>query len=162
MFSNLRENLSAVWTLTVAFIVAFVFVFVFSQKLYSYIDQNEFQTPFQITDAQTKASETEKGIVLLDSITNQMYFELNSTFGWSANDLPISWSAPWILDNRAYRQHGVYIGTKILIDIYARYIAKLGTNDREDPNLFIARSSCFPLSSKKWGYISESAERRLS
>lgn len=126
------------------------------QSLYGKIDQKIFPEPatLHITD---QMSENDRGIELLNAIVHQVKFELDSTFGWTANDIIFS---PYILDNRAYRQFGVYNSTRVLIDVYSRVIAKLGNNDREDKNLYRAKSSYFTLSPARWGIfgISESAE----
>ena len=63
-----------------------------------------------------KLPDTEKGKILLDSITFQMRRELNSTFGWSLNDIIFN---RFIMDNRAYRQYGVYHATRVLLDLYS-------------------------------------------
>ena len=75
-----------------------------------------------------KLDENAKGKALVDAITHQMRYELDSTFGWSINDILFN---RFVLDNRAYRQYGVYHATKVLMDLYSMTIAKLGTNDRE-------------------------------
>ena len=74
-----------------------------SQALYAKLDRTEFPTPVQITDAD-KLDENAKGKALVDAITHQMRYELNSTFGWSINDILFN---RFVLDNRAYRQYGV-------------------------------------------------------
>ena len=50
-----------------------------------------------------------------------------------------------MLDNRAYRQYGVYHATKVLMDLYSMTIAKLGTNDRENELLYKARLNNFAI-----------------
>ena len=133
----------------------FVLFLTFGQMLYGYIDQKEFPNPMELPNDITALTENEKGILLLDSITHQLKMEMNSTFGWTANDIIFN---KYILDNRAYRQYGVYNSTRILMDIYSRVIAKLGNNDRENDNLYKAKSSYFTLSPDRWAIISESSE----
>ncbi len=120
-----------------------------TQKLYTSIDTVVFPEPYAIT-ATAESSENEKGIALLNAISNQMQFELNSTFGWSANDIIFN---KFILDNRAYRQYGVYNATKTLIDFYSTDVAKLGNSDKENDNLYSARMNHFALSPSRWGFL---------
>lgn len=112
-----------------------------SQALYAKLDRTEFPTPVQITDAD-KLDENAKGKALVDAITHQMRYELDSTFGWSINDILFN---RFVLDNRAYRQYGVYHATKVLMDLYSMTIAKLGTNDRESEMLYKARLNSFAI-----------------
>ena len=89
--------------------------------------------PHPRTDHSDKLDENAKGKALVDAITHQMRYELDSTFGWSINDILFN---RFVLDNRAYRQYGVYHATKVLMDLYSMTIAKLGTNDRESEMLY--------------------------
>ncbi len=118
-----------------------------SQKVYSLVDKSTFPLPYQveITEGMT---EDQKGIQLLNALTNQMNYEMNSVFGWSANDILFN---KYILDNRAYRQFGVYVGTKMLLDHYSTVIAKLGNNERENDDLYQARLNYFAISPSRWG-----------
>ena len=126
-----------------------------SQALYAKLDRTEFPTPVQITDAD-KLDENAKGKALVDAITHQMRYELDSTFGWSINDILFN---RFVLDNRAYRQYGVYHATKVLMDLYSMTIAKLGTNDRE-----IRAASCSrpPSRPTRRGSSSMNSIRRAS
>lgn len=67
-----------------------------SQALYAKLDRTEFPTPVQITDVD-KLDENAKGKALVDAITHQMRYELDSTFGWSINDILFN---RFVLDNR--------------------------------------------------------------
>ena len=89
-----------------------------------------------------KLPENEKGKILLDSITYEMRRELDSTFGWSVNDIIFN---RFVMDNRAYRQYGVYHATRFLLDLYSSQIAKLGTSDRESEFLYKARINSFAI-----------------
>ena len=73
-----------------------------SQALYAKLDRTEFPTPVQITDAD-KLDENAKGKALVDAITHQMRYELDSTFGWSINDILFN---RFVLDNRATASTG--------------------------------------------------------
>jgi len=112
-----------------------------SQHLYSMIDRTQFPEPAPIADVST-LDENGKGKALVDALTHQMRYELNSTFGWSINDILFN---RFVLDNRAYRQYGVYHATKVLMDLYSMTIAKLGTNDRENELLYKARLNNFAI-----------------
>lgn len=142
-----------IWNLVlVVLMVLCIFVIFFGQTFYGWIDQKVFPEPYQV-EVTEETTEQDRGIMLLDATVAQMKRELNSTFGWSANDIPISISYDMYMDNRAYRQIGVYNSTRILIDIYSRVIAKLGNNDREDENLYRAKASYFPISPTRWGFM---------
>lgn len=126
-----------------------------SQWVYTVIDQTKFPHCFQTPDKSDTLSEHEKGKILVDSITNRMRYELDSTFGWSINDILFN---SYLMDNRAYRQYGVYHATKFLIDIYSTKIAKLGDNDRESEFLYKARINNFTLDPRSFWF--PSAESR--
>ena len=112
------------------------------QRAYSAIDATTFPDPMPIPAEADKLPDTEKGKILLDSITFQMRRELNSTFGWSLNDIIFN---RFIMDNRAYRQYGVYHATRVLLDLYSSQIAKLGSSDRESEFLYKARINSFAI-----------------
>ncbi|MBQ9405430.1 MAG: DUF2333 family protein [Desulfovibrio sp.] len=134
-----------------AIFIGLLFVFWGAQRFYSAIDTTTFPKPCPIVEAANTLPDIEKGKVLIDAITHQMRSELNSTFGWSINDILFN---PYILDNRAYRQYGVYHATKFLVDIYSTQIAKLGTSDRESDFLYQARLNCFTLNPRKFWFPS--------
>ena len=121
-----------------------------AQVLYSKIDRTEFPQPVTIADAD-KLDENGKGKALLDALTHQMRFELDSTFGWSLNDVVFN---KYLFDNRAYRQYGVYHATKVLMDLYSMTIAKLGTNDRESEFLYNARLNSFAIDPRSFMFPS--------
>ncbi len=123
-----------------------------SQKLYALIDPVTFPDSIAVPTPEEVAvmSENEKGQLLIDALTHRMRYELDSTFGWSANDLVFN---KWVLDNRAYRQFGTYVATRMLMDNFSTVIAKLGSNDREDDNLYKARVNEFAISPQRWGIL---------
>ncbi len=132
------------------FFVVVLFLLWFSEKIYSSIDKTAFEKPFQIGDT-TNLNENEKGKLLIDAITHQMRYELDSTFGWSANDIIFN---RFLLDNRAARQFGVYHATKIFMDQYSMQIAKLGANDRENDLLYKARINDFTIDPRSFWFPS--------
>ncbi len=119
-----------------------------SQKIYAFIDPVVF--PQAYPAPQANLNESQKGVYLLDALSNRMRYEINSTFGWSANDIVFN---KWVLDNRAYRQFGTYKATKELLDHYSIVVAKLGNNDREDENLYSARFNSFSMNPERWGML---------
>lgn len=142
-----------VWNLIIILIIFLgVFGIFFGQTIYGWIDPKTFPEPFH-AEVSNDTTENERGIILLNATVNQMQRELNSTFGWSANDIFLSPAFPYYLDNRAYRQIGIYNATRIMIDVYSRVIAKLGNNDRENENLYRAKTSYFPISPTRWGFM---------
>ncbi|MEG2140608.1 MAG: DUF2333 family protein [Bilophila sp.] len=121
-----------------------------AQQGYGLIDKTVFPAAVKI-ESPEKLDEPGKGKVLVDAITNQMRRELDSTFGWSANDLVFN---RFLLDNRAYRQYGVYHATKVLMDLYSMHIAKLGMNDRESDFLYTARLNNFAINPRSFMFPS--------
>ena len=124
-----------------------------TQALYGKIDRTTFPEAVALPDNAASLSENEKGKVLIDAITHQLRRELNSTFGWSYNDVIFN---RFVLDNRAARQYGVYHATKVLVDLYSMEIAKLGANDRESNELYKARINNFAYDPR--GFLFPSAE----
>lgn len=120
-----------------------------AQKFYSFIDQTEFPTAVQVS-YNSDMTEEQKGVELMDAITHQLRYELGSSFGWTANDIIFN---SFIMDNRAYRQFGVYVATKMLVDHYSTVVAKLGTSDRENDLLYNARLNYLALSPSRWGML---------
>ncbi len=120
-----------------------------SQKLYTKLDPAVFPNTYAL-QASVDSSEEEKGVELLNAITSQLRYELDSPFGWTANDILFN---KFILDNRAYRQYGVYNATKILIDFYSTNVAKLGNADKENEDLYSAKMNHFALSPSRWGFL---------
>ncbi len=129
--------------------VSILFVMWGSQKLYALCDKVRFPEPMPVA-LEAGMTDEQKGAVLLDAITNRMRYELDSTFGWSANDFLFN---KYVMDNRAYRQFGVYNATKMLLDHYSTVIAKLGNNDRENNDLYAARLNHFAINAELWGYF---------
>lgn len=136
-------------TIQVLLFCAILFVIWGSQKIYAFIDPVSFPQAYQVTVTENM-SDHEKGQQLVDALTNRMRYELHSTFGWSANDIVFN---KYMLDNRAYRQFGTYVATKMLLDHYSTVIAKLGNNDRENDSLYNARLNYFAISPKRWGVL---------
>ena len=126
----------------VSLLLGILFLVWGAQRAYSLIDATTFPEPMPIPAEADKLPENEKGKILLDSITFQMRRELDSTFGWSVNDVIFN---RFVMDNRAYRQYGVYHATRFLLDLYSSQIAKLGTSDRESEFLYKARINSFAI-----------------
>ena len=136
----------------ILFFISILFLFWAGNKLYSKIDQTEFPEPMPIQDV-SSLTDLDKGKLVADSIIHQMKYELNSTFGWSINDILFN---SYFLDNRASRQYGVYHATKVLMDLYSMNIAKLGSNDKENQFLYSARLNQFAIDPRS--FIFPSAE----
>ena len=112
------------------------------QRLSGMVDRTTVPTAAAVPANVDALQEHEKGKVLLDAISAQMRRELDSTFGWSFNDIVFN---RFVLDNRAYRQYGVYHMTRVLLDLYASQIAKLGSSGRESEFLYKARINNFAI-----------------
>ncbi|MFR2989978.1 MAG: DUF2333 family protein [Faecalibacillus sp.] len=136
----------------ILFFISILFLFWAGNKLYSKIDKTEFPEPMPIQDV-SSLTDLDKGKLVADSIIHQMKYELNSTFGWSINDILFN---SYFLDNRASRQYGVYHATKVLMDLYSMHIAKLGSNDKENQFLYSARLNQFAIDPRS--FIFPSAE----
>lgn len=121
------------------------------QRAYSLVDATTFPEPVAVPADADTLSDNEKGKILLDAITHQMRRELDSTFGWSFNDIIFNRA---LLDNRAYRQYGVYHATKFLLDLYSSQIAKLGSSDRESEFLYKARINSFTIDPRSFMFPS--------
>ena len=109
---------------------------------------------------QTKPDSTEpqKGIVLCAAISNRLQEEMDSTFGWSVNDLVVS-PTRW-LDNRANRQKGVIFATRMLINFFSTNLAKYGTVDAENEFLKESREKYFAFSEDSWWFPSTESQYR--
>ncbi len=126
-------------------------------KGYTIIDQTRFPELTQnIADLLQKttpsASPAQKGAVLSASIRNRLEQEMNSTFGWSVNDLIIS-PTRW-LDNRANRQRGTIFATRMLTTYFSTNLAKYGKVDAENNDLKEAREKHFAFTSDSWWFPS--------
>ena len=128
--------------------VGILFVVWGAQKVYTIIDPVKFPA-YQVA-VKENMTDQEKGAELLTALTHRMSEELDSTFGWTANDILFN---RWILDNRAYRQFGSYVATKMLFDHYSTVIAKLGGSDRENDLLYNARLNYLAISPQRWGML---------
>lgn len=122
-----------------------------SQKLYAAFDQTTFPEPMALPEKVASLPENEKGKILLDAITYQMRRELDSHFGWTFNDLIFN---RFFMDNRAYREYGIYHATKFLLDLYATQIARLGSADRESEFLYKARINNFAIDPRSFMFPS--------
>ncbi len=84
-------------------------------------------------------TENERGTLLLTAATVHLDRELNSFFGWTANDLVIS-PTSW-MDNRKHREEGVNFATKMLVSFFSTRTSKFGKGEEENANLKMARDS---------------------
>ena len=121
-----------------------------SQAFYGVIDTKKFPQAYTVGET-ANLSENDKGKLLVDSVTNQLRREMGSPFGWTMNDIVFN---RFVLDNRAYRQYGVYHATRVLMDLYSTQIAKLGSNDRESEFLYQARLNGFAVDPRSFMFPS--------
>jgi len=99
-----------------------------------------------------KSEASQKGAALSASIRNRLEQEMDSTFGWSINDLIIS-PTSW-LDNRANRQRGTIFATRMMTTFFSTNLAKYGKVDKENQNLKEARETYFAFTSDSWWFPS--------
>jgi hypothetical protein len=90
------------------------------------------------------------------ALSNRLECELESTLGWSVNDLILSPTR--YLDNRAYRQRGVIFATRMLMTFFSTNLAKYGTVDAENEMLKEAREKYFAFSEDSWWFPSSEGE----
>ena len=126
-------------------------------KFYTVLDQTRFpgldENIVQILKkTSAKSDQLQKGAALLASIRNRLEQEMNSTFGWSVNDLIIS-PTRW-LDNRANRQRGTIFATRMLVNHFSTNLAKYGTVDAENKDLQEARETYFAFTADSWWFPS--------
>lgn len=126
-------------------------------KGYTLMDRTKFpELDPTITDLLQKttpsSAQAQKGSVLSASIRNRLEQEMNSTFGWSVNDLIIS-PTRW-LDNRANRQRGTIFATRMLTTYFSTNLAKYGKVDAENNDLKEAREKHFAFTSDSWWFPS--------
>ncbi len=126
---------------------AILFILWGSQKLYGIIDTTVFPEPVPVAYTDV---EKEKGLLLSDAVLYRLKNELNSGLGWSANDIIFN---SLFMDNRSYRQYGVYNASKAFFDFFATDMAKLGNSARENESLYAARMNYFALSPSRWGVL---------
>jgi hypothetical protein len=99
---------------------------------------------------------SQKGAALSAAIRNRLEQEMNSTFGWSINDLIIS-PTRW-LDNRANRQRGTIFATRMMFTFFSTNLAKYGKVDKENKYLIEAREKHFAFTSDKWWFPSSESQ----
>jgi len=126
-------------------------------RAYTLLDATRFpdldpnlETVLQSTKPESAAPQ--KGAALSASIRNRLEQEMDSTFGWSINDLIIS-PTRW-LDNRANRQRGTIFATRMMTTFFSTNLAKYGKVDKENENLKEAREKYFAFSSDSWWFPS--------
>ncbi len=95
----------------------------------------------------------EQGAILFAAAHAQMDRELNSTFGWCPNDLPVLPTA--FLDNRCNRQLGVHYATREMITILSERITKFGLGDEENRYTMEARQK-MSYGPDEWGWYNMS------
>ncbi len=126
-------------------------------KVYTIVDPTRFpeldpDITALLQETTPDSSQAQKGAVLSASMRNRLEQEMNSTFGWSVNDLIIS-PTRW-LDNRANRQRGTIFATRMLTNFFATNLAKYGKVDAENENLKKARETYFAFTSESWWFPS--------
>ncbi len=127
--------------------------------MYGAIDQTRFPEVDAalretLKDAGENTPNNMKGVLLSQAIYHQLERELNSTFGWSVNDiLPTRW-----LDNRASRQQGVIFATRMLERFFSTRLSKHGAMGVENEDLKNAREKRLVYSEDIWGFFHSSTE----
>jgi hypothetical protein len=103
-----------------------------------------------------ESAPAQKGAALLAATRNRLEQEMNSTFGWSLNDLVIS-PTRW-LDNRGNRQRGTIFATRMMVTFFSTNLAKYGKVDKENENLKEAREKYFAFTSDSWWFPSSESQ----
>ncbi|MCK5807616.1 DUF2333 family protein [bacterium] len=163
-FKGLKIGFSFMWKHWVASTVTlFVILPTLFTILYMVVETTSFPTVAKsvITSAEQAKSKDEKvkGVVVSQAIYHQLESELDSFFGWSANDLIITPTA-W-LDNRSNRQQGVIFATMMLESFFSTQVAKYGKGEDENSHLKSVRTTYFVFQPTKfWLPASESQYRK--
>jgi hypothetical protein len=126
-------------------------------KGYTILDQTRFpelddNIALLLETTTAESDPSHKGAALSASIRNRLEQEMNSTFGWSVNDLIVS-PTRW-LDNRANRQRGTIFATRMLTNHFSTNLAKYGTVDAENKDLQEARETYFAFTAESWWFPS--------
>jgi hypothetical protein len=126
-------------------------------KVYTIIDPTRFpeldQNIISLLQKTTPDSDQrQKGAALSAAMRNQLKKEMDSTFGWSVNDLIIS-PTRW-LDNRANRQLGVIFATRMMVNFFSTNLAKYGKVDAENQQLKESREEYFAFTADSWWFPS--------
>ncbi|UCF94101.1 MAG: DUF2333 family protein [Desulfobacterales bacterium] len=130
---------------------------------YTLIDQTKFpqldeSIAHLLETSSPDSSESQKGAALSAAIRNRLEEEMDSSFGWSVNDLLVS-PTRW-LDNRANRQRGTIFATRMLINFFSTNLAKYGKVDAENELLKEAREKRFAFTEDSWWLPSTEKEYR--
>ena len=130
-------------------------------KAYTILDPTKFPDLDQnmnvlLEKATADSPPAQKGAAMSVAIRNRLEQEMNSTFGWSINDLIIS-PTRW-LDNRANRQRGTIFATRMMVSFFATNLAKYGKVDKENAYLIEAREKYFAFTSDKWWFPSSESQ----
>jgi len=143
------------WGILIIVVLALMpFAYVGCYRLYTLIDQTQFpavseEVRARVAQTGPDAAEAEKGAALAYAMLHQLKYELDSTFGWTVNDmLPTRW-----LDNRGNRQRGVIFATRMLQKFYSINLAKYGEADQENNDLKQARERLFAFDETAWGFL---------
>jgi hypothetical protein len=130
-------------------------------KAYTILDQTQFpdldpNIAALLKEKTSDSAASQKGAVLSAAIRNRLEQEMNSTFGWSINDLIIS-PTRW-MDNRANRQRGTIFATRMMINFFSTNLAKYGKVDAENKYLLEVREKYFVFTSDKWWFPSSESQ----
>jgi hypothetical protein len=128
---------------------------------YTILDQTRFpdldpNITILLQETTSDSPPSKKGAAISAAIRNRLQQEMNSTFGWSINDLIISPSR-W-LDNRANRQRGTIFATRMMVNFFSTNLAKYGKVDKENEYLIEAREKYFAFTSNKWWFPSSESQ----
>ena len=130
-------------------------------KAYTILDPTRFpdldpEITALLQKTTSDSTPAQKGAALSAAIRNRLEQEMNSTFGWSINDLIIS-PTRW-LDNRANRQRGTIFATRMMLTFFSTNLAKYGKVDKENEFLIEAREKYFAFTSDKWWFPSSESQ----
>jgi len=130
-------------------------------KAYTIIDPTQFpdldpNIAALLKEKTSDSAASQKGAVLSAAIRNRLEQEMNSTFGWSINDLIIS-PTRW-MDNRANRQRGTIFATRMMVNFFSTNLAKYGKVDAENDYLLEAREKYLVFTSDKWWFPSSESQ----
>ena len=170
MLKKLKPKLTTFGKWTIIVLLAFILIWPLTLGIYwgtykGYTMMDPAKFPWRgsrihtlLDRTKADSAESQKGIVLSSAVINRLQEEMDSTFGWSVNDLIVS-PTRW-LDNRANRQRGVIFATRMLINFFSTNLAKYGKVDAENASLKEAREKYFAFSEASWWFPATESQYR--
>lgn len=125
-------------------LVGLYVIYVACVGLFSLVANQRYNAP-----AAAVETDRDKAVVMSEALVQGLDEELNSRFGWIANDL---FPVPQLIDNKTNYQRGIIYATRSASDILAQTISRLGDKDTISPLLDAATAKFFAYADNVWGW----------